>query len=97
MQLARVVGRLHATRKDPALASAKLLVLQGIDPQRRERGGRLVAVDTVGAGPGEIVFYTTANEALLPWQDLTGSRAPALVDASIIGIVDDLVLPETES
>ncbi len=88
MHLARVVGRLHATRKDQAVDSAKLLLLQPVDPEKNPRGERLVAVDTVGAGPGEIVFYTTAYEAVIPWQDLTGRKEMALIDASIIGIVD---------
>jgi len=88
MHLARVVGRLHATRKDEAVESAKLLLLQPVDPQKNPCGERLVAVDTVGAGPGEIVFYTTAYEAVIPWQDLTAKMDMALIDASIIGIVD---------
>ncbi len=45
----------------------------------------IVAVDTVGAGPGEIVFYITASEAVLP---LPVNFAP--VDASIVGIVDSI-------
>lgn len=94
MHLARVIGNLHATRKDPGVESAKLLVLQPVDPGKRPVGARLVAVDTVGAGVGEIVFYTTAYEALLPWQDLTGRKDMALIDASIIGIVDRVDVAE---
>jgi ethanolamine utilization protein EutN len=45
----------------------------------------IIAVDTVGAGPGEIIFYITASEAVIP---LPVDMAP--VDASIVGIVDSI-------
>jgi ethanolamine utilization protein EutN len=51
----------------------------------KNNGEPLVAVDTVGAGPGEIIFYITASEAVIP---LPVDFAP--VDASIVGIVDTI-------
>ena len=88
MHLARVVGTLHATVKDPNVTGAKLLVLQPIDMHRRPVGSRLAAADTVGAGLGEIVFYTTAYEAVIPFRRVRPGTSMALVDASVIGIVD---------
>ncbi len=48
-------------------------------------GDPIIAFDTVGAGPGEIIFYITASEAVIP---LDVDMAP--VDASIVGIVDTI-------
>jgi ethanolamine utilization protein EutN len=88
MELARVVGSLWATQQHPSFRGGKLLVIQPIDDDRKPSGSTLVAMDTVGAGPGEIVFYTTFYEATIPWR----RRHPGLdltpVGASIVGIVD---------
>lgn len=83
MYLARVIGTIWATRKDENLISFKLQFIQPINAQRQHVGDPIVAVDTVGAGPGETVFFITAREATIP---LPVDMAP--VDASIVGIVD---------
>ena len=83
MQLARVIGDVVATLKDPALASHKLLVLQPVAPDRPPAGRTLVAVDAVGAGVGEHVFFVRGREASFPFLP---DEPPA--DACIIGIVD---------
>ncbi len=88
MHLARVIGDAHATVKDPMVTAAKMLLIRPIDAARRFTGKPLVAVDMVGAGPGEIVFYTTAYEAVIPWKRLHPDVPMALIDAGIIGIVD---------
>ncbi len=85
MYLAEVIGTVWATRKDEHLHGFKLLFLQPMNGKREKTGDPLVAVDTVGAGPGETVFYITAREAVIP---LPVEMAP--VDASIVGIVDRL-------
>lgn len=85
MNLARVVGTVWATRKDPALEQATLLVLQPVDTADRPCGERLAAVDTRGALLGQCVFYVGSKEAALP---LPGTLVP--VDACIVGIVDRL-------
>jgi len=56
MLLARIVGTVVATRKDPKLEGHKLLVARGMDPQGKPEGNYLVAVDTVDAGVGETVL-----------------------------------------
>ena len=83
MYFARVIGTIWATRKDENLKSFKLQFIQPINARRESAGEPLVAVDTVGAGPGETVMYVTAREATIP---LPVEMAP--VDASIVGIID---------
>ncbi|HEY4643340.1 MAG TPA: EutN/CcmL family microcompartment protein [Bacteroidota bacterium] len=83
MYFARVIGTVWATRKDENLKGFKLQFLQPINAMRENAGEPIVAVDTVGAGPGETVMYITAREAVIP---LPVPMAP--VDASIVGIVD---------
>lgn len=83
MQLARVIGNVVMTRKDPALVGLKLLVLQPLTPDRKPAGRSLVAVDAVGAGVGEEVFFVRGKEASFPFYP---TEVPT--DAGIVGIVD---------
>jgi ethanolamine utilization protein EutN len=83
MLLARVIGDVVATRKDESLVGIKLLVLQPLTPRRENAGRTLVAVDAVGAGVGEEVFFVRGREAVFPFHPV---EPP--VDASIVGIVD---------
>lgn len=83
MQLARVVGDVVATLKDANLSGLKLLALQPLGADGSAFGRTLVAVDTVGAGVGEIVFFVRGKEASLAFY-------PRWVptDAGVVGIVD---------
>lgn len=83
MQLARVVGTVVATRKEAGLTGLKLLVIQPLTPDRQPTGRPLVAVDSVGAGASEEVFYVRGREASFPFLP---AEVPA--DAAIIGIID---------
>jgi microcompartment protein CcmK/EutM len=83
MQLARVIGDVVATRKDESLLGAKLLIVQPIAPDGRPAGRPLVAIDAVGAGAGEHVFFVRGKEASFPFYPDTPP-----VDAGIVGIVD---------
>jgi microcompartment protein CcmK/EutM len=83
MQLARVIGDVVATRKDETLDGIKLLVLQPIAADGTNVGRTLVAVDSVGAGVGETVFFVRGKEASFPFHP---TEVPA--DAGIVGIVD---------
>jgi ethanolamine utilization protein EutN len=83
MNLARVIGDVVVTRKDANLTGMKLLILQPLTPQREPAGRTLVAVDAVGAGVGEEVFFVRGKEASFPFYPV---EAP--VDAGIVGIVD---------
>ena len=84
MQLARVIGDVVATRKDDQLSGLKLLVVQPLTPTREPAGKPLVAVDAVGAGVGEEVFFVRGKEASFPFHP----DAEPPVDAGIVGIVD---------
>ena len=84
MFLARVVGTVVASRKDPGLVGTKLLVIQPLTAEGAPAGQPLVAVDSVGAGYGEEVFYVRGREASVPFLP---TEVPT--DAAIIGIVDE--------
>jgi microcompartment protein CcmK/EutM len=91
MQLARVIGDVVATRKDPGLTGMKLLVIQPLLPNRQPTGRPLVAVDSVGAGVGEDVFFVRGREASFPFLP-----AEVPTDAGIVGIVDQWTVEEQE-
>ena len=83
MQIARVIGDVVATRKDDSLTGIKLLVVQPLAADRQPVGRPLVAVDAVGAGVGEHVFFVRGKEASFPFYPV---EPP--VDAGIVGIID---------
>lgn len=83
MHLARVQGRLVATVKQDTLGSVCLQWIQPLTADGRPAGKPLVAVDRVGCGPGEVVYYITSREAAL-----TLDQPFAAVDAGIVGKVD---------
>ena len=86
MRLARVVGNVCATVKDPQLEGVKLLVLQPIDAAGDDVGSQLVALDAVGAGSGETVYWSGRREACLAFDPQVPS------DASVTGIVDSVAV-----
>jgi len=83
MQLARVIGDVVVTHKDENLAGLTLLVLQPITADGSDVGRTLVAVDSMGAGVGETVFFVRGKEASFPFYP---TEVPA--DAGVVGIVD---------
>ncbi len=83
MQLARVIGYVVATVKNDALEGRKLLVVQSLNAELRPQGSPLVAVDAVGAGVGELVFWCRGKEASFPFR-----REDTPTDCTIVGIVD---------
>lgn len=86
MDLAKVIGTVVATRKDPSLEGTRLLVVQPLDEKQEPISDPLVAVDTLNdAGVGEIVYIVTGGDAV---SVVPGKRMP--VDVAIVGIVDSL-------
>jgi microcompartment protein CcmK/EutM len=83
VQIARVIGAVVATIKQPLLDGHKLLILQPVLPDRQPAGRTLVAADAMGAGVGEHVFFVRGREASFPFLP-----AEPPVDACIVGIVD---------
>lgn len=88
MQLARVIGDVVATLKDANLTGIRLLLLQPIDAAGQPSGRTLVALDSVGAGVDEEVFFVRGREAAFPFYP---GEPPA--DATVVGIVDERHVP----
>jgi len=85
MYLGKVIGNIWSTKKYESLESFVFLIVEPLNAELQKIGDPIIAVDTVGAGAGEIVLYVTATEAVIP---LPVYSAP--VDASIVGIVDSV-------
>jgi len=83
VQLARVIGEVVSSIKDANLAGMTLLVLQPLSASGEDTGRTLVAIDSVGAGVGENVFFVRGREAAFPFYP-----AEPPTDAAVIGIVD---------
>ena len=89
MYLGRVIGTVVATQKCEGLEGTKLLVVTPLNHKQERAGDDQVAVDTVRAGHGDLVYLVGSREAALaldPW------FVP--VDAAIVGIVDDVHIDE---
>ncbi len=82
MMMGRVVGNVVSTRKQDALVGSKILEVQLIENQK-DTDKFLIAIDSVGAGIGELVLVTAGSSARLALQN---TNAP--VDAVVVGIVD---------
>jgi microcompartment protein CcmK/EutM len=83
MKLGRIVGTVVASRKDSSLDSLKLLIVVNLSTTLEKEGGYVVAVDSVGAGVGEVILYATGSSAR---QTAVTKDRP--VDAVIMAIVD---------
>jgi microcompartment protein CcmK/EutM len=83
MNLGKVVGTVVSTRKDPSMEGLKFMLVKHVDPEGKETGGQLVAVDAVGVGPGEMVLIATGSSAR---QTVLTKDRPC--DAVIMAIVD---------
>jgi microcompartment protein CcmK/EutM len=83
MLLARIIGTVVATRKDPRLVSSKLMVVRPVDPRGKDDGHTLVAVDTVDAGVGETVLVVSGSSARM-----ASGLKDCPVDAASVGVVD---------
>ncbi|MBA3805519.1 MAG: EutN/CcmL family microcompartment protein [Acidobacteria bacterium] len=83
MQLARVIGTVVATVKNDSLEGRKLLVIQSLNANLKPQGQPMVALDAIGAGTGELVFWCRGKEASFPFK-----REDTPTDCTIIAIVD---------
>lgn len=92
MQLARVLGTVVATVKSDSLEGQKLLVIQPLDGSLNTKGQPMVAIDSVGAGKGEVVFWCRGREASFPFLP---AQVPS--DCTIVGIVDSVFLDNQEN
>jgi len=84
MIVGKIVGSVVATRKNEKLLGSKFMIVEPF--QNMEKSGRIVAIDNVGAGIGEIVLVATGSAARIGC-----SMETAPVDAAIVGIVDNSI------
>lgn len=85
MFLGRVIGTVWSTKKDDKLVGAKFLIVRELDTDLNERERFVVAVDSVGAGDGEIVLVASGSSSRM-----TTFTKDKPVDAVIMAIVDKL-------
>ncbi|MEP7149024.1 MAG: EutN/CcmL family microcompartment protein [Acidobacteriota bacterium] len=83
MQIARVIGTVVSTAKNISLEGRKFLIVQTLDGDLKEKGKPMVALDAVGAGVGELVFWCRGKEASFPFK-----RDETPTDCTIVGIID---------
>ncbi len=83
MQIARVIGNVVATVKNDSLHGRKFLIVQTLDADLNPKGKPLIALDAVGAGVGELVFWCRGKEASFPFK-----RDDTPTDCTIVGIID---------
>lgn len=83
MQLARVIGTVVSTVKNKSLHGRKILIVQTLTADLKPKGKPMVALDSVGAGVGELVFWCRGKEAAFPFK-----RDETPTDCTIVGIVD---------
>ncbi|MBL4848156.1 MAG: EutN/CcmL family microcompartment protein [Planctomycetes bacterium] len=86
MNLGRVIGTVWASQKHDGFAGLKMQLIQPLSGDGTRAGGTRVACDSVGAGPGELVFTVDQYEATLAFPAL--KNVP--IDCAIVGIVDEL-------
>lgn len=85
MILGKVIGTVWSTRKDEALVGSKFLIVRQLDLEYKPKESTVIAVDSVGAGVGEIVLVAQGSSAR---QTTITKNKP--VDAVIMAIVDKL-------
>jgi microcompartment protein CcmK/EutM len=88
MLLGRVIGTVVATMKNASLTGQRFLIVQPLDRHGRDKGKPLVALDSVGTGAGETVYWCRGREASFPFLP---SEVPT--EATIVGIVDRVNIP----
>ena len=85
MQLGRVVGKVWATVKNPALEGQRMLIVQPMTPELQPTGKPLICLDSVGCGAGELIYWCRGKESSFPFLPV---EVPT--DNTIVGIVDEL-------
>ena len=83
MFIGKVIGRVVSTVKQDTLSAVPLQWIQPVTTGGKPAGKPIVAVDTIGVGPGETIYYITSREAAL-----TLDNSFAAVDAGIVGKVE---------
>ena len=87
MFLGRVIGCVWATAKNSSLEGLRFLWVQPLTPELEKTGKRIICLDSIGAGAGELIYWVRGREASMPFLP---RQVPA--DATIVGIVDEIQL-----
>ena len=86
MVAGRVTGTVVSTQKDQSLIGKTLLVVQPVNMEDlSNQGASLIAIDSVGAGPGELVIIVGGSSARM-----TEGFSHTTVDQSIVAILDNI-------
>lgn len=85
MLLGKVIGTVVATRKEPELEGLRMMLVRELDAKMVASGKVIVAVDAVGAGPGEVVLFAAGSSAR---QTRATQNRP--VDHVIMAVVDQV-------
>lgn len=85
MLLGRVIGNVVATQKNPRYENARVMLVQPINPDGTDRGGPMLALDSVDAGEGDTVIVV--QEGWAASTAATGEQGAA-IDSAIVGVVD---------
>lgn len=85
MHIGKITGNIVATRKDEKLVGCKLMIIQPLNPKLEPDGKQMIAVDTVGAGIGDIIMYASGTAARI-----AAKKLDSPIDLSIIGIIDTI-------
>ena len=91
MKLCKVIGKANSSIKHPALEGAKLLIVQSIDKSGKLSGSAILALDTVGAGPEEVVAVVRGGSAV---RNIGRGDIPC--DAAIVAIMDNIFVENKE-
>ena len=89
MQLGRIIGNVVCTIKNPSLVGKKLLLVQPLDRHGKDKGKPFVAIDSVGAGAGETIYWCRGREASFAWYP---TEVPT--ECTIVAIVDRVDVKE---
>lgn len=89
MYIGKVIGTVVATRKDEKLVGTKLMIIQPLNMELKPIGEPLIAVDTVGAGIGELVIFAKGTAARI-----AARKMDSPIDISIVGIIDEMDVHE---
>ncbi len=94
MILARVLGNVVATQKNPRYERARVMLCQPITLEGSETGATLLALDSVDAGEGDLVLIVQEG-----WSASTAAtgEAGAAIDSAIVGVVDRIDLLSEEA
>jgi ethanolamine utilization protein EutN len=83
--IGKVIGTVWSTKKDENLVGAKFLIVRELDLELKEKSNFVIAVDSVGAGEGEVVLVATGSSARQ-----TNFTKNKPIDAVVMAIIDKL-------